>query len=121
MNKDNLRILGNEKEKLAADYMEKQGYEILMLNLFTGYGEIDIVAREGEYLVFCEVKYRKGGGAGHPSEAVSLTKQKRIVKSALYYLKKRKISPDRPIRFDVVAILGDKIEIIKNAFEGFDL
>lgn len=112
----NKRKVGNDYEKLAGEYLEAQGYEILEYNFYTRAGEIDLVARHDGYLVFVEVKYRKDASAGHPFEAISMQKQKNISKCALYYMKKKGLS-DMPVRFDVVGILGEEIQVLQNAFE----
>ena len=78
-------------------------------------GEIDLIAREGDCLVFVEVKYRTGNRYGSPLEAVNVRKQITIRKVAQYYLLGRK-QLDRQVRFDVVGICGDQIEHIRNAF-----
>ncbi len=78
-------------------------------------GEIDLIAREGDCLVFVEVKYRTGNRCGSPLEAVNVRKQITIRKVAQYYLLGIK-QPDCPVRFDVVGICGDRIEHIRNAF-----
>ena len=106
------RILGAK----AGAYLESIGYEILEYNFRCRMGEIDIIARDGEYLVFCEVKYRAGTGKGYPSEAVDKRKQRVISKCALYYLTK-KGTMELPCRFDVVTILNGKLQVIKNAFD----
>lgn len=64
------RTLGKEKELLAAEWMKGHGYEILEMNYRCRQGEVDIVAKDGAYLVFVEVKYRRDAGAGYPAEAV---------------------------------------------------
>lgn len=112
----NKRKIGFEYEKIAGEYLEKQGYEIIECNFYSRHGEIDIVAKHEGYLVFVEVKYREDNKSGHPLEAVSLAKQKTICKCALYYLKKNHLY-DVSVRFDVVGILGDKIQVVKNAFD----
>lgn len=112
----NRRKLGSAYEQLAGELLEKEGYEILEYNVHSRAGEIDIVARDEEYLVFIEVKYRKDDSWGNPFEAVSVGKQRTISKCALSYLKKHGMF-DVPVRFDVVGILGKEIQIIKNAFE----
>lgn len=112
----NKRSKGNDYERLAGNYLEKQGYQILEYNFYTRSGEIDIIAKHEGYLVFLEVKYRKNGNKGHPLESVSLQKQKTISRCALYYMKKKGFS-EMPVRFDVVGILGDKIQVVQNAFE----
>jgi len=112
----NKRNIGSGYEKIAGAYLKKKGYDILEYNFHTRIGEIDIVARQGEYLVFVEVKYRKNNHKGHPLEAVSVQKQKTISKCALFYMNKNGLQY-LPVRFDVVGILGDQIEVIENAFE----
>lgn len=113
----NKRKTGGEKEKLAGEFLKGQGYEILAQNFYTRFGEIDLILMEKNTLVFAEVKYRKDGKKGHPLESVDVKKQRRISKAALYYLARNQISPEQPIRFDVVAVLGEEIMHIKNAFE----
>ena len=79
---------------------------------------LDLIAKKDGYLVFVEVKYRSTAGSGHPLEAVSISKQKKICKAALFYMNLNKISPDNTsIRFDVIGILGDEITHIENAFD----
>lgn len=115
----NNRTIGTRYEKLAGVYLETQGYEILQYNYRCRQGEIDIVAREGEYLVFCEVKFRSDTRKGMPSEAVDHKKQKVISRCALYYLVDH-AQWGLPIRFDVVGILGtggSHICLYRNAFE----
>lgn len=116
----NRRRLGAENEKKAGKYLEKAGYEILEYNYRCKAGEIDLVARDGKYLVFCEVKYRSGCGSGHPLEAVDLRKQKILSRCALYYLTGKGLQ-DVPCRFDVVSMMDDEILVIKNAFDFTDL
>lgn len=112
----NKRLVGSEYEALAVSYMEEHGIQILARNYRCRQGEIDIVGKEDQYLLFVEVKYRKNLQAGYPSEAVTVAKQKRIYQSARYYLYENHLSEDIPIRFDVVAILGKEVQYIRNAF-----
>lgn len=86
-------------------------------NFYCPYGEIDIVCREKQYLVFVEVKYRADTRMGNPEEAVTRVKIQHIWKSAQYYLYKKRYSSDMPVRFDVVVMLGNDIRIIQNAFD----
>lgn len=113
----NKRQTGTVYEELAADYLKEQGCHILQKNYRCKQGEIDLVVRDGVYLVFVEVKYRKGIHAGHPAEAVDWRKQQRISKAAGYYCYAHRIPDTQPCRFDVICILRDRIEHIKNAFE----
>ena len=112
----NKRTIGSNYEKIAGEYLERQGYQIVEYNFYSRYGEIDIIAKHQGYLVFVEVKYRKNDKSGHPFEAVSVSKQRTISKCAFYYMQKNKLH-DVPVRFDVVAILGEEIQVIQNAFD----
>lgn len=114
--KQNLREKGSHYERIAGAYLKERGYEILEYNFRCPYGEIDIVARDGSCLVFCEVKYRKGENAVRPLEAVDSRKQKRISMAALFYIARHNITSE-PCRFDVVGISGEKVMLIQNAFE----
>lgn len=113
----NNRQTGAAYEEQAARYLEEQGCRVLEKNYRCRQGEIDLIVKDGRYLVFVEVKYRKTKKAGHPAEAVNFHKQQRISKAALYYCYGHRIPQDQPCRFDVVSILDGKIEHIKDAFE----
>ncbi len=114
---ENKRQIGAKWEKLVAGYLKDKGYMILQMNYRTRYSEIDVIAEDGEYLVFIEVKYRKTAGSGYPVEAVDARKISRIRNAALYYLRDNHyIIDDTNIRFDVVGILGNEIKHIINAF-----
>ena len=115
--KKNTRRTGSQYEKLAGAYLERCGYRVVAYNYRCRMGEIDLVAWHGAYLVFIEVKYREDANCGTPMEAVGYQKQRKISRTAMDYCRKYHIIPDTPCRFDVVAIQGDKIEIIENAFE----
>lgn len=112
----NTRRTGAVYEKKAGDYLEKRGYQILEYNYRCRQGEVDIIARDGEYLVFCEVKYRSGSKSGYPEEAVDFRKQRKISKCALYYLTVHGLT-DVPVRFDVVSIEREQFRLYQNAFD----
>lgn len=115
---ENKRQTGKNFEDKAIQYLQKKGYFIIERNFQVRQAEIDIIARDGNTIVFVEVKYRTASGSGHPLEAVTLSKQKRICKAALFYMNKNKISTDNTsIRFDVIGILGDEIVHVENAFD----
>lgn len=116
----NKRQVGREKEELACDFLKKKGYAILAVNYWCRYSEIDIVARDGESLVFVEVKYRKDDRCGGSSYAVSTKKMRNITRCARYYIYREKVPFDSPMRFDVIAIDGEKICHIINAFGAMD-
>jgi putative endonuclease len=111
---------GQTGETVAARFLKKQRYKILEKNYRTRLGEIDIIARDGDTIVFIEVKARTSDHFGNPKWAVTPRKQRRISMAALQYLKATKQS-DAKARFDVVSINSGAgrpaIEIVKNAFE----
>jgi putative endonuclease len=110
---------GKLGEALAVKYLKKQGYEIICVNYKTPLGEIDIIARDKDTIVFVEVKSRTSSAYGSAKAAVTPEKQKKISKNALYYLKTPSQMNIRA-RFDVVAVHSSnekcEVEIIKNAF-----
>jgi putative endonuclease len=112
----NKRQIGADYERRAAEYLKAQGYAIVERNFRCRTGEIDIIAREGEYLCFVEVKYRSGSGCGSPFEAVDYRKQRKILAVARYYMMCHALPTDTACRMDVVAIEGDEITLIRNAF-----
>ena len=113
----NKRAVGTACEQRVAEHLRQQVYEILACNFRCRQGEIDIIAREEKYLVFVEVKYRSSDGMGNPVEAVDRRKQQTISKVAMYYCLTHGYGETTPCRFDVAAVCGSKIELIKNAFE----
>lgn len=121
----NNRHTGALYEQRAGAYLERLGYQILKYNYRCRQGEIDIIAMDGEYLVFCEVKYRSDPSKGMPEEAVDLRKQRVISKCALYYMTVHGLT-HMPCRFDVIGILGaaekgeqtvSQVKLYKNAFD----
>lgn len=112
----NNRNIGQEQETLVAEYLKSQGYKILKRNFRCPLGEIDLIAFHEGYLVFVEVKYRRTLRDGYPEEAVTISKQKKIGKTALWYLSSNNINMDAPCRFDVVAVMPDEIRVIQDAF-----
>jgi putative endonuclease len=118
--KQNARV-GNRGEELAAAFLERNGIAVIERNYRCKGGEVDIVAKDGNTLVFIEVKSRKNLAYGVPQLAVTPFKQRQISKAALTWLG-RNHQHEKPARFDVIAILLDseyqhRIEHIRNAFE----
>ena len=111
---------GRSSEAVAARFLRKQGYRILTLNYRNRMGEIDIVAEEGDTLVFVEVKARRNPDLENPKAAVTLRKQKKIAMVAQAYLKAGD-HHNRRVRFDVVAISAHtkphRVELIRHAFD----
>lgn len=116
---ENNRQKGSRYEKRAAAYLAEQGMTVLERNYRCRSGEIDIIALDGGYLCFVEVKYRGEKRMGYPAEAVGTAKQKKIFQTAAVYMKHHGLPADTPCRFDVVAVMGEEITHIRNAFGGF--
>jgi len=120
--KDASKVLGSKGEDLAVQYLKKKGFKVIERNYHCSEGEIDLVAREKNTLVFVEIKARSSSEFGLPQEAVDRFKQKKIIQSARIYLAEHHLSEEIPARFDVVAIqltpAGPQIELIKDAFQG---
>ncbi|BBB48740.1 YraN family protein [Pelolinea submarina] len=102
--------LGRWGEEAARQYLLAQGLEIVNSNVRTAYGEIDVLARQGEVLVFCEVKTRRTRTFGHPEVAVTPKKQEHMRNAALDYLQTHNLL-DSPWRIDVLAIEKDSQDI----------
>jgi len=113
--------LGVQGEDLAVSYLKKKGIKVRVRNYRQKTGEIDIIAQDGQWLVFIEVKTRKSLRFGQPYESVTLKKQAQISRVALDYITRNKIH-DQPIRFDVISILlksdgNTDINHLPNCFE----
>ncbi len=113
----NKRQTGSEYEQKAAQYLQAKGVHVLELNYRNRKGEIDLIARDGDYLVFVEVKYRKDARKGAPEEAVNYRKRQNISHVADYYRMTHGISEFTPIRYDVIAFCSDEVIWHQNAFE----
>ncbi|MGI6069605.1 MAG: YraN family protein [Blautia sp.] len=112
----NKRKVGADYEQKAADYLRSLGYEILRKNYRCQAGEIDLVAKDGDTLVFVEVKYRTSPDTGSALEAVDARKQRVLEKAAVFYLAAECHSMDLSCRFDVVGIDGGKLSHVRDAF-----
>lgn len=110
---------GKYGEDLACDELERRGYAVITRRYRTVHGELDIVARQGEYVVFVEVKARQNGSFGDPEEAVTLQKQRRLVWMAADYLARNGLA-EVACRFDVVSVSTDTdpptLVVIDDAF-----
>lgn len=120
------KLSGNYGEDLACEYLKKQGFQVIERNYLIRGGEIDIVAKDGEYLVFVEVKTRWSHEYGLPSEAITPWKIKSLLKTAQFYILKIGWG-DGPYRLDFVSVdfadpdsigaddkKNPRIELIKN-------
>ncbi len=112
--------LGKLGEDLAVGELERRGYAILARRYRRRGGELDIVARDGETLVFVEVKTREGDAFGDGHEAVTALKRRRMTQIAIDYMMRHRLT-GVPCRFDVVSIRVDggrpSIELVQNAFD----
>ncbi len=110
---------GANAEDLALRYLEAQGLALVMRNFRCRAGELDLIMRDGEYLVFVEVRSRGYTRYGAPAESVTHAKQQKLLRAAAFYLQRQCLEP--PCRFDVVAILRpggeSRIEWIQDAFQ----
>jgi len=111
--------VGRFGEQVAVEHLEKTGLEVLSRNWRCTEGELDIVAREGDALVFCEVKTRSSTRFGDPAEAVNADKMTRIRRLALRWLAVHGVS-GRELRFDVITVLrasdGVRVRHLRGAF-----
>jgi putative endonuclease len=120
MRNDHRQSLGKTGEDLACAELQRRGYAILARRYRTRFGEIDIVAREGDTIVFVEVKARATSRFGDGAAAVTGGKQRRIGRMAADYLVRRRLD-DRPCRFDVVSVdlslVRPVVEVYRDAFD----
>lgn len=108
-------INGQIGEELATELLKKKSYKILQRNYKNILGEIDIIAKDKDYLIFVEVKFRNTRMFGRASEAVDKRKQHKIRQVALLYLKQKR-QLESNVRFDVVEVYDNEINHIENAF-----
>lgn len=112
------RTLGDRGEQAAEAHLERHGYRIRERNYHTRWGEVDLIAEEGGYLVFVEVKTRRSLRGGLPRESVGPLKQQRLTRAAYSYLAAHR--DEMPCRFDVVEVLLDGpvegVHVIRDAF-----
>ena len=107
--------LGARCEERAADFLRCCGYRVLERNYRTKTGEIDIVARDRDTIVFVEVRARASPSFGGAAETVGPVKRRKLIKTALAYVSARRL--DCPLRFDVIAVEAGRLEHICDAFQ----
>ncbi len=111
--------LGQTGEEIARRYLRSCGYRIVGRNWRCRFGELDLIARDGETLEFVEVKARTRDGFGGPEGAVTPRKRARMVAAARAYL--RELGADLPVRFDVVTVRPGKVTLYRDAFQVDDV
>lgn len=115
------KAMGDQAEAVAGRYLTKQGIQVLETNVYNRGGEIDLIGRDSDTLVFFEVRYRGAGSLTGAAESITLTKQKRLLMAVKFYLHRHQLW-EADCRIDVVAIApGEKkqyrIQWIKNAIQ----
>lgn len=112
------RLIGDAAELQARSWLIKQGLRWLTSNYFCRWGEIDLIMFDGEYLVFIEVRQRVSAEFGGAVGSITLSKKRKLLKTASHYMQTKRYHDKYPVRFDVVSIQGtlQQIDWIKNAF-----
>ena len=112
---------GNDAEFRACQYLAEQGLELIERNFHCRYGEIDLVMRDQRTIVFVEVRFRQADSLVDGAQSITAGKQRRLVRSASYYLQRHKLNDTIPARIDVVAVTQGEgehqFDWIKNAIE----
>lgn len=112
-------LFGSAGEAAAAAYLRKKKYKILGQNYACRFGEIDLIAQQGQYVVFAEVKTRKNESFAKAREFVTRAKQERVIRAAMLWLQENDV--DLQPRFDVIEVVGEgrnqKITHLENAYE----
>jgi putative endonuclease len=107
---------GAQAEQIAAQYLQKRGLKLVQTNFRSRFGEIDLILRDGETLIFAEVRQRSRGDFGGAAASIDAHKQKRLILTAQQYLASLLHTP--PCRFDAVLLdAADNVEWVKNAFQ----
>ncbi len=110
---------GTASEDLACRYLEDQGLILMERNYRCRVGELDLIMRDQQHLVFVEVRSRRSSRYGTPAETVTVSKQRRLIRAASYYLQRHRFN--MPCRFDIIAIIHatekPSLQWIKNAFQ----
>jgi putative endonuclease len=114
-------LTGADAEQLVCRHLEKRKLKLVQQNFRAKCGEIDLIMRDGQELVFIEVKYRRSSAFGSAAEAVTPTKQLRLARAAALYLQRNHQNRPPACRFDVVTVCGSEADAqfdwIRNAFQ----
>lgn len=114
--------LGMQGQQEAESFLRRKGYQILEQNYRVRTGEIDLIAEHDSHIIFIEVKFRRGLNHGYPRESVGIAKQRKIIRTALYYISAKNLD-DQSFRFDVIEVLAIdnalQINHIENAFDAY--
>ncbi len=110
------RATGQRAERQAARWLSERGLRALDHNYHCRAGELDLIMLDGDTLVFVEVRYRRSARFGDAAESVTPAKQRKLLSAARHYLQYHDEHAARALRFDVIAMTGERMEWIKNAF-----
>lgn len=117
------RQRGLEMEELAANFLEQQGIKIITRNFSCKIGEIDIIANDNTHLIFVEIRFRKNQRYGGALASINTRKQHKLIHTAQFFLKTKRLLQNSPCRFDVIAITlhneKPSLEWVQNAFQAF--
>ncbi|QDE40866.1 YraN family protein [Luteibacter pinisoli] len=111
------RVTGDHFEDAARSFLEHRGLRFVRANFLCRLGELDLVMRDGEVLVFVEVRYRRSAAFGGALGSITARKRQRIISAAQVWMRANPWDAQRPCRFDVVAFEGDDVEWIRAAFD----
>lgn len=119
---DTRQELGQAGEGLAASALRRVGLQVIAARFRTRHGEIDLIAQQGDLLVFVEVKTRRGRGYGWPAEAVTARKRRRMARVAAAFLQRHR-ARNRPCRFDVVEVewIEGREPVVEHIVDAFRL
>ena len=116
---------GRIAERLARQYLKKQGLQLLSSNYICRYGELDLVMRDKQRLVVVEIRYRRDRRFMTPGESISRTKRQRIARATMHFIQHNPRHKRQPVRFDVVSLSGpldnSRIDWMPGAFTADDL
>ncbi len=113
----NAQRQGQDAENKAAEFLQQRGFQLISRNYQCRQGEIDLIMRDGEHLVFVEVRHRTKASHGSPVETITTSKRKKLIYTARHYIAANRVSDSQPIRFDVIGIQpGSPVDWIPDAF-----
>ena len=116
-----MRKTGSEWESVVEKHLRKSGLSTLAKNFYSRYGEIDLVMRDDDAIVFVEVRYRKSAARGDGIDSVGTTKRTKLIRTASMFLQSQRALSNAPCRFDVVSCSGTpdqpQFDWIRNAFD----
>lgn len=116
----NTRVLGSDAETRARQFLEAKGLATIERNFRRRLGEVDLVMRDGDCLVFVEVRYRRSNRFTAARLTVDHRKQRKLIRTASLFISQRSCPASCPVRFDVLAIDGESIDWIRDAFRPAD-